>query len=143
MLNDPWVAELTHHIDDRGSVYCIQDLMDTKGYKRLYTISNWAANQIRAWHCHRKGATAIHVVEGTFIVAAASLLGRGIKRHVLSSTKPSVFFIPPNWANGHMNLTPTGRLLILSTLSFEECKGDDERLPYNIYGQEIWKVAAR
>jgi dTDP-4-dehydrorhamnose 3,5-epimerase-like enzyme len=56
--------------------------------------------------------------------------------YVLDSSTPAGLFIPAGFANGSKSLTPKAKILILSTTTLEESKGDDFRLNYDEWN--IW-----
>jgi dTDP-4-dehydrorhamnose 3,5-epimerase-like enzyme len=147
----PAILDIPLNIDDRGYVYCAMDNLGLEGIKRTYVVENFARGQIRAWHGHEVGATYIHVISGASKIAALNLLSYYMnstmnpmeyKIHTLSARKPQLFYIPPGWANGHMSLEEGTKLLVYSTLSFEEVKSDDKRLPAYVL-KNIWEVQAR
>lgn len=153
----PAVIDIPLHIDDRGYVYCAMDNLGLEGIKRTYVVENFATGQIRAWHGHRKGATFIHVISGASKLGAVSLksydglrdAGVSITKAIpeckfvtLSARKPQLFYIPAGWANGHMSLEPNTKLLVYSTLSFEEVKADDARIGVELL-LDFWKVIPR
>lgn len=139
-MHEPYVSMQPINIDDRGSVYCIVDNMDELfGIKRTYLIHNWSKGQIRAWHGHRKGWTGLHVISGAAKLVAKQMFSenpieyeswstRPYKEQTLSEKHPGIFWVPPGWYNGSMSLVDNTRILVYSTQTFEEVKGDDERL---------------
>jgi len=136
-------------VDDRGSVYCALDKMNTYSMtddfapnmnlpgpiKRTYVVHNWGSGRIRAWHGHRNGWTGIHVISGAAKVVAVPIgeddkltyIERMTKSAVLSDKNPGIFWVPPGWFNGHMSLKDDTKMLIYSTHTFEEVKDDDVR----------------
>lgn len=143
------VTETSIHFDNRGFVYCPLDnigntsLLDPNPpyshIRRTYVVSNWIAGTIRAWHFHRYGWTGLHVIEG-----AATLVGlphedyfmyfpenRGDvvapTKLVSHAKKPQVLWIPPGFYNGSMSLVDNTKILVYSTLTFNDVKSDDGR----------------
>ena len=139
----PAVLTTELHQDDRGFVYCPMDNLDKLGIKRTYFVENFQVGRIRAWHGHREADTYIHVIKGAVKAAAMNMDNHeDFKVQTLSDRKPQVLFVPRGYYNGTMSLTPGTKLLVYSTLSFEEVKKDDHRLGWGV-NQHIWKVENR
>jgi len=139
----PAVLTTVLHQDDRGFVYCPMDNLDKLGIKRTYFVENHQTGRIRAWHGHREADTYIHVLVGAVKAAAMNMDNTtNFKVMVLSDRKPQVLYVPAGWYNGTMSLSPNTKLIVYSTLSFEEVKGDDHRLRPRV-NKEIWTVENR
>jgi len=139
----PVLIDIPLHQDDRGSVYCALDHLHTKGVKRIYMVENFTRGRIRAWHGHRKAGTYMHVIRGACKIAAMNMDKHiDVTSAVLTECKPQIFYVPPGYYNGAMSLTDGTKILIFSTLTFDEVKNDDERQHYSIMG-ETWKVENR
>ena len=132
----PFIQYMPLHEDDRGSVYCVMDSMDVYDIRRTYIVHNWTKGFIRAWHGHEKGWTGIHVIKGAAKVLAKPIGIDGIRANlepatlvskVLSDRQPAIMWVPPGYANGTMSLEDNTKILVYSTLSFEEVKQDDVR----------------
>ena len=140
-------------IDDRGVISFYNNfdfsLFRGVGVKRFYLVSNHRQGLIRAWHAHKHEAKAITVVEGAAIVAAVQINDWGhpdplaeVHRYVLSTTKPSILFVPAGYANGFCTLTADARLLIFSSATVEESQRDDYRYDPH-YWSDPWRVIER
>ena len=132
--------------DDRGSVRFVNDF-NFVGVKRFYQIENHSKGFIRAWHGHLKEGKYFYVAKGSALVGAMNLdhevedlvLAKDLiqpERYILSANKPSILFIPPNFANGTMNLEDNTIILVFSTSTLEESLKDDIRIPWNKWN--IW-----
>lgn len=158
-MTEPQLIDIQLHQDDRGYVYCALDNMLELGIKRTYVVENFARGQVRAWHLHLKGDTYFHVVGGAIKACAlrydvssywdngdyimpSDSDKRDAYSFVLTDRKPQLFKIPAGWYNGAMSLTDNTKLLVYSTLSFDECKMDDNRLAWSAT-PELWKVENR
>lgn len=150
----PFVEYTKLHEDDRGSVYCALDNIgvgfhddkvkhERSQIKRIYVVKNWSKGTIRAWHLHRTGWTGMHVIKGAARLAAREEDTDNFIFRVLSDRQPGVFWVPPGWYNGSMSLEDDTRILVLSTLSFEEVKQDDKRIPLSEDDKELFKVRYR
>ncbi len=135
-------------VDDRGSVRFVNDF-DFAGVKRFYIVENHQAGFIRAWHAHRREGKYVMVVQGSAIVAAVRIqdwqkptTAGPVHRHVLSAIKPSVFWIPPGYANGFKSLTADTKIMFFSTSTIEESRGDDVRWDPDQFG-DVWTVVER
>jgi dTDP-4-dehydrorhamnose 3,5-epimerase-like enzyme len=134
-------------VDDRGEVGFVNDF-DFAGVKRFYTVSNHGAGFVRAWHAHRHEAKYVMVMQGAAVVGAVAIddwenpaRDAPVERHVLSSHKPSILYIPAGYANGFMSLTDDTKLIFFSTSSLAESKDDDVR--YDSRYWDIWTVVER
>lgn len=134
-------------IDDRGSVAFVNGF-DFAGVKRFYAVVNHRQGFVRAWHAHRREAKYVTVVSGAAVVAAVRIddwerpsPAAEVHRFVLSDTKPSVLYIPPEHANGFMSLTQDTRLMFFSTSTVEESRSDDVRYHARLW--DVWKVEER
>lgn len=134
-------------VDDRGEVGFVNDF-DFAGVKRFYTVKNHRRGFVRAWHAHRHEAKYVTVVEGTAVVGAVKIdnwekpsADAPVARYMLSAKKPSVLYIPAEYANGFMSLTDCTRLIFFSTSTLAESQGDDIR--YDAHFWDIWNVEER
>ncbi len=156
-MNEPFIEHCELYEDDRGSVYCAMDDIGLasdisrddlgsdgakvrKNIKRTYVIKNWSKGMIRAWHGHLRGWTGLHVIKGSAKILAKRITGFPLitQRFVLSDRKPGIVWIPPGWYNGHMSLEDDTRILVYSTQTFEEVKGDDVRCGLTQSDVEDW-----
>ena len=134
-------------VDDRGEIAFVNDF-DFEGVKRFYMVSNHRARFVRAWHAHKHEAKYIMAACGTAIVGAVKIddwekpsRDLLVERHVISSKKPQVLYIPPGYANGFMSLTSDLKLIFFSTSTLEESTKDDIR--YDARYWDIWNVTER
>jgi dTDP-4-dehydrorhamnose 3,5-epimerase-like enzyme len=128
-------------VDDRGTVGFNNDV-DLTNVKRFYTVSNHTPGFIRAWHAHILEGKYFVMTSGSAIIGAVKLktkdetiiLDYGEQySQALSATLPSVFYIPPGFANGIKLMTTDSTLMVLSTASLAESKVDDIR--FNFYAE--------
>jgi len=142
-MDKPELISLPLYVDDRGTVHCPMDELHNKGIKRTYIVKNWSGARIRAWHGHEKADTYMHVIEGAVKIAAKPISSKnppgvmiGLVGHIdetkymvktLMAEKPEIIKIPAGWFNGAMSLTEGTKILVYSTLSFNEVKDDDIR----------------
>ena len=139
ILPEPKLYKGTIFVDDRGIVEFNNDL-DLSPVKRYYTVSNHVPGFIRAWHGHEREAKYFTMLSGSAIIVAVQMmlyknewtLNWDIQsRETLSAQTPTVFYIPPGYANGFKLLTPDSKLLVLSTSTTKESAEDDIRFTYN------------
>lgn len=135
-MHEPIIERFPLHVDDRGSVYCPFDHNgdgDVGLIKRTYIVQNWKAGRIRAWHGHKKGWTGLHVIHGAAKLVAAPIdkdlmpACDGSLSVVFSDKNPGILWVPPGYFNGAMSLVDNTKILVYSTLTFEEVKEDDIR----------------
>jgi dTDP-4-dehydrorhamnose 3,5-epimerase len=134
-------------VDDRGQITFVNEF-NFEGVKRFYMVSNHKAGFVRAWHAHRNEAKYIMAVSGDAIVGAVKIddwekpsEDLPVERHVISSKKPQVLYVPPGYANGFMSLTSDLKLMFFSTSTLEESADDDIR--YDAKYWDIWNVIER
>lgn len=148
-MREPHVIDVPLHCDDRGFVYCALDNLDSLEIKRTYVVENFAAGRIRAFHGHMIADTYIHVIRGACKVVAAPILDNyiisdyGAISAVLSDRKPQLFFVPKKYANGVQSLTDNTKILVYSTLSFDEVKSDNVRFEWDSLGESFWEIKNR
>ena len=124
-------------VDDRGSVRFVNDF-NFSDVKRFYQVENHDINYIRAWHGHKKEGKYVYVPSGSALIGIVDLETEEIvQKIVLSAKQPKVLFIPPNCANGFMNLENNTNILFFSTSTLEESLNDDIRYQYNKW--DIWQ----
>ncbi len=125
-------------IDDRGKViYCNEFDFKESGVRRSYSVSNHESGFIRSWHGHINESKYVSVVSGTALIGIVDLKTEKISKYILSADKPSILYIPKNYANGFKTLTTNAILTFYSTSTLEESLGDDIRYPYDKW--DIWK----
>ncbi len=134
-------------VDDRGSLAFVNDFA-FEGVRRFYLVANHRPGFVRAWHGHKRESKFIMAVSGSAIVAAVKIddweqpsKDLPVHRFIVSSEKPALVHIPPGFANGLMTLTSDAKLLVFSTASLEESRGDDYR--FDAYYWNPWEVAER
>jgi len=141
-FTSPTLIDGKRFVDDRGSLTFMNDLALNQ-FKRFYIVQNHRQGFIRAWHGHLKESKLFFPLEGTIQVGVAKLDSKGqpdraanAVSYILDSSTPAGLFIPAGFANGSKSLTPKAKILILSTTTLEESKGDDFRLNYDEWN--IW-----
>ncbi|MBI2003509.1 MAG: dTDP-4-dehydrorhamnose 3,5-epimerase family protein [Parcubacteria group bacterium] len=127
-------------VDDRGTVRFVNDF-DFNGVKRFYQVENHQKGFIRAWHGHKKEGKYVYVSSGAALVGVVDLKTKKIRKFILSDKKPQVLWIPPNHANGFMNLEDNTDILFFSTSTLKESADDDIRFPYDQWN--IWEIEYR
>lgn len=133
--------------DDRGSL-TFNNGIELNEFKRFYAIENHRQGFIRAWHGHLKEAKLFVPLRGSFLVAAVELddpvspsKENKITKSVISDTNSNSLFIPAGFANGFMNLSTDAILLVYSSTSLEESKGDDYRFEFDYWNP--WEIEQR
>jgi len=134
-------------VDDRGF---LKALIFPEGFtpKRLYSVNNWRANFIRAWHGHKLESKLIFMSKGAGIVAAVHMSdtvhpdkNAPIFRFAIDSESHTAIYIPSGYANGLMSLTKDAEFTVLSSATLDESKGDDYRFPFDYW--KAWDIEQR
>jgi len=126
--------------DDRGFFTAINFEPDAK---RAYLIKNHKAGIVRAFHGHRYEGKILYAIKGSFKVVCISMETGDWKSFTINEKCNNKLSIPVGVYNGFVSLTDDAELLIISNRTFEESKGDDIRLPYDVLGKKIWEVEHR
>ena len=123
--------------DDRGKLRFVNDF-DFSNVKRFYQVENHRQGFIRAWHGHVHEGKYVYVPSGTALIGIVPIDDDSAtpKKVVLSSENPQVLWIPPNHANGFMNLESDTIVMFFSTSTIEESRGDDIRFKWDKWN--IW-----
>jgi dTDP-4-dehydrorhamnose 3,5-epimerase-like enzyme len=134
-------------VDDRGSLSFVNDF-NFKDVKRFYMIENHAQGFVRAWHGHKKEGKYFHVVQGSALICGVLIDNwekpskeLPVARYVLSDKKPSILYLPPGYANGLMSLEEETKIMVFSTSTLDESKGDDFRFEARYWNP--WTVEER
>jgi len=127
-------------VDERGSVSFVNDF-NFDNVKRFYQVKNHTLNFIRAWHGHKKEGKYVYVPKGSALIGVVNLETEEITKKILSSKTPSILWIPPNHANGFMNLEKDTIIQFFSTSFLKDSLNDDIRFPWNKW--DIWNIEQR
>jgi dTDP-4-dehydrorhamnose 3,5-epimerase len=146
-MSEPQKISGGRFVDDRGFLKALifpEDFIP----KRLYSVNNWRANFVRAWHGHKFESKLIYMSKGSGIVAAVSMSdtfapdkNANVYRFAIDSEAHSAIYIPAGYANGLMSLTTDAEFTVISSASLEESKGDDYRFPYDYW--KAWDIDQR
>lgn len=142
MNNTPEIMKGNSFVDDRGTLYFINDL-NIGEYKRFYIVENHAQNFIRAWHGHLKESKTVICVQGAALIGVVNIQEENQTpvKFTLSSHQPAALKIPAGYANGFKTLTADCKLMFLSTVTLNESKDDDFRFDYDHWN--IWEESYR
>ena len=107
---DPIFFESNSSSDERGTVSFTNDLNLQKAI-RTYKVENSQLKTVRAWHGHKVEEKWVNVEQGEFLVCVVNINDFTSPSKDLEiqtykmSYKDGFLYIPPNFANGAMNLT--------------------------------------
>lgn len=138
--------EIQRFGDDRGDFTNISFEIETESkitFKRSYIITNNQPGVVRAFHGHKKEGKLFYVPKGAFKFIIINMETNEWKEYNLLASTPKILFIPGGYYNGFASLTPNAVLITFSTLSIEASMNDDYRLPYDILGEDVWKIKNR
>ena len=138
------LVNLDLHVDDRG---CLSEIIrsDTqffKGFGQVYIIKNEQPNVIRAFHMHKRKEDYFFISNGKALVILvdATDAGNHIERYVLDSQKPQFLVIPKGVYHGWMSLVPNTHLINVVTEPFHKEDADDNRVPHDEFGSDVWEI---
>jgi dTDP-4-dehydrorhamnose 3,5-epimerase-like enzyme len=140
---EPQLIQRQLFVDDRGYVYGAFDKMHEAGIKRTYVVENHDRNFVRAWHGHKKAATFMHVIQGAAKLVATPIDGGKPTVVHASARSPAIFYVPPGYYNGSMTLEDNTKILVYSTITLEECHGDDFRKSPHELHPDLWIIKWR
>jgi dTDP-4-dehydrorhamnose 3,5-epimerase len=126
--------------DDRGFFTAINFEPEAK---RAYLIQNHKSGVVRAFHGHQREGKCLYSIKGSFKVILIDMESGEWKPFTINERGNNLIKVPPGVYNGFVSLTDDSELLIISDKTFEESKGDDIRLPYDILGKHVWEVQHR
>ena len=129
---DPIFFESNNSSDERGTVSFTNDLNLQKAI-RTYKVENRQLKTVRAWHGHKVEEKWVNVEQGEFLVCVVKVddftspsKDSDIQTYKMSP-KDGFLYIPPNFANGAMNLTEDNAIRYYSSSTLEESLNDDFR----------------
>ena len=129
---DPIFFESNSSSDERGTVSFTNDLNLQKAI-RTYKVENSQLKTVRAWHGHKVEEKWVNVEQGEFLVCVVKVddftspsKDSEIQTYKMSP-KDGFLYIPPNFANGAMNLTEDNAIRYYSSSTLEESLNDDFR----------------
>ena len=129
---DPIFFESNNSSDERGTVSFTNDLNLQKAI-RTYKVENRLLKTVRAWHGHKVEEKWVNVEQGEFLVCVVKVddftspsKDSEIQTYKMSP-KDGFLYIPPNFANGAMNLTEDNAIRYYSSSTLEESLNDDFR----------------
>ena len=129
---DPVFFESNSSSDERGTVSFTNDLNLQKAV-RTYKVENSQLKTVRAWHGHKVEEKWVNVEQGEFLVCVVKVddfnspsKDSEIQTYKISP-KDGFLYIPPNFANGAMNLTEDNAIRYYSSSTLEESLNDDFR----------------
>jgi len=129
---DPIFFESNSSCDERGTVSFTNNLNLQKAV-RTYKVENSQLKTVRAWHGHKVEEKWVNVEQGEFLVCVVKVddftspsKNSEIQTYNMSP-KDGFLYIPPNFANGAMNLTEDNAIRYYSSSTLEESLNDDFR----------------
>lgn len=148
-MDKPTIIKGGVAVDDRGVVMFCNDF-DMTPVKRMYTLENHEQGFVRAWHGHLKEAKWVMCMSGAAVVAVVELTVGGLMiedschgpEAWTLHPNGDILYIPPGYANGHMNLVTGTQVMHFSSMTMKETEGDDYRFDAGIHGW-VWEVERR
>ena len=138
----PVQVDIACHVDDRGFLYQLYRDNNFPDVKRVYVVGNFSRGVIRGLHRHNEEWKAYFLVSGTAKFIAADTTGN-VTTYILSTSKPSILIVPPNYSHGWISLTDNTILIGLSNKTLEESLNDDFREDPFKYGKDVWETKPR
>ncbi len=135
MPNKPVCISGGIYKDSRGILQYVNE-EPPGNYRRFYIISHPDTNIVRAWQGHKIEQKSFFVIKGNFVIAVVQPLDFD-KPSV--SERPEIFAmsqkdnlflkVPGGCYTGIKATSPDSALLVLSSLTLEQSKKDEYRLP--------------
>ena len=127
------------HSDERGQLSFINDF-DLEDIRRMYIIEPANTDLIRAWQGHKKEEKYFLVVQGSFTIGlveidnwinpSTELTPTFIE---LNANNPKVLCVPGGYANGIKSNSKESRIMVFSSSTLVDAKGDEYRFPENYW----------
>lgn len=124
-------------VDDRGKM-TFNNNCSIEGFKRTYIITGHGG-MIRAFHGHRKESKIMQCVRGRMRIVLFNMDGPDNHTFYLTDNGDCVK-VPAGYYNGLQHLTVDSELLVYSDSTVEESIGDDFRLAWNYFGEDVWSM---
>ena len=138
------LIDLKLNVDDRGCLSEIfrSDAQYFKEFGQVYIIKNEEPYIVRAFHMHKRKEDYFYVSNGKALVILVDATDAGdhIERYVLDSQKPQLLVIPKEIYHGWMSLTPHTHLINVVTEPFHKEDADDNRVPHDGFGSNVWEI---
>ena len=152
------VIDLVRHIDDRGDLCELWRLSwGINKVNQVYTVFDPRPMTVRAYHRHEflwdlftivSGSAKFHVVQGPKSFPLPPIGNVDLRSGLagddlivtLSARKPQLLVVPPFYWHGWMSLEPGTMLLSLASHEYNKDKPDEERIPFDAFGDHVWKV---
>ena len=159
MIDKPAIVDLViPQPDDRGALYEVlrtdRPDMVPPGVeiKQNYVVRSSTRGTVRAYHRHKVLWDFFHIIKGSakFVVWAplhecGDFGAPECERLVvtLSERKPQLLVVPPRYFHGWVALEDDTILLSSGSECYDRTNPDEERIPPDYYGLEIWDVKFR
>ena len=147
MHEEPDLIKGAMFVDDRGSISFVNNF-DLSEVRRFYMVENHEVGFIRAWHCHMEESKYVMALQGTAILALVRVedpenppVDHHIYRYVLTSSDPTVLWVPPGYAHGAKTLDAGTKLIFFSDASLSDSQKDDFR--FDAFQWDPWSVVPR
>jgi dTDP-4-dehydrorhamnose 3,5-epimerase len=124
-------------VDDRGKM-TFNNNCSIEGFKRTYIITGHGG-MIRAFHGHRKESKIMQCLRGRMRIILFNMDGPDNHTFYLTDNGDCIK-VPAGYYNGLQHLTADSELLVYSDSTVEESVGDDFRLAWDFFGEEIWST---
>ena len=151
MLEEIMQIPIKPVLDDRGILRAIEYFPED--VKRAYMIQNYNNDVVRAFHGHRFEKKWLFVIQGDIQLCTLKIEDYENKDllypdYVTTQYFGSIFLnqlieIPAGYFQGWKALTNDTIVMFLSNKTVEESKTDDIRLPWDIFGKELWNAENR
>lgn len=138
-MNLVTVKDLKTNKDDRGYLYEVlrEDWFDGVDIKQVYVVEDQARETIRGFHKHDELVDYFCIISGSakFIFEKDGEM----ETVVLSEKNPQVIEVPTDVYHGWKSLEDNTKLLSIATELYNYDNPDEERIPYNTYGKDVWE----
>ena len=139
MTEKPIIIEGDIFIDRRGKLKYVNDFNFTN-VGRFYIIENSSIDVIRAWQGHKIERKYFYVISGSILIYVVKIdnwdkpsIKLPVKKYIMNDKKSQILIIPPGYANGIKSLEAGSKVLVFSSLNFENAKKDDFRFDKNLW----------
>jgi dTDP-4-dehydrorhamnose 3,5-epimerase len=133
------VRSLRYFSDDRGD--SLFDVFgDTAGISGQFNVSKIDKGVVKAFHFHKNQKDYVICLSGKLRLVTMDQNMRDFEEYILSPHNPCVIEIDAYTYHGYQSLEDNSVILYYCDNRFDPDNPDEDRLPWDVIGREIWDI---